>query len=182
MPLIKQKTITPASLAARRANAKLSTGPRTRKGKARIYGNNLKHGFYAKSFRDRLVRMGNAKALQTYDSILASIETHLKKKGPADLARAEKLARQKWCAWWQAWRSPVAVKQGGNPKRRAGVNLKASIGFGLGQGGWVKVFAPGPTPLLPARKVATTVKAMVTRTKAGGHVTRSEPGFPPSRE
>ena len=44
MSLRKSPRITPAMLAAYRANAKRSTGPRTQVGKARVRLNPLKHG------------------------------------------------------------------------------------------------------------------------------------------
>ena len=44
MPLVRSPLLTPRSLAARRANALKSTGPRTPCGKARVSLNALKHG------------------------------------------------------------------------------------------------------------------------------------------
>ncbi|CAN5572720.1 hypothetical protein BH09PLA1_BH09PLA1_02860 [soil metagenome] len=41
-------TVTPKKLAANRANARKSTGPRTRGGKRRSSMNGLRHGFYAR--------------------------------------------------------------------------------------------------------------------------------------
>ena len=47
MPLRKSRQPTPQSLAARRRNAQLSTGPRTPAGKRNSRLNALKHGGYA---------------------------------------------------------------------------------------------------------------------------------------
>ena len=44
MSLVKSPRMTAAKLAANRANALKSTGPRTRRGKARVTLNALKHG------------------------------------------------------------------------------------------------------------------------------------------
>ena len=56
--LCRSRTLTPASLAARRANALKSTGPRTERGKARVALNPLKHGRYALNLPERLARAG----------------------------------------------------------------------------------------------------------------------------
>jgi hypothetical protein len=58
MSLRKSPCPTPASLAARRANALKSTGPRTACGKARVALNALKHGRRAVGLRERLARAG----------------------------------------------------------------------------------------------------------------------------
>jgi hypothetical protein len=58
MSLRKSPCPTPASLAARRANARKSTGPRTDQGKARVALNALKHGQRAVGLQERLTRAG----------------------------------------------------------------------------------------------------------------------------
>ena len=64
MPIRRSPLLTPQSLAARRANALKSTGPRTRCGKARVSFNALKHGHSigpagrAPRFPERLLRAG----------------------------------------------------------------------------------------------------------------------------
>jgi hypothetical protein len=60
MSLRKRRCLTPASLAARRADALKSTGPRTERGKARVALNPLKHGRRAVALRDGLAREGEA--------------------------------------------------------------------------------------------------------------------------
>ncbi|HEV2425538.1 MAG TPA: hypothetical protein VGZ29_11985 [Terriglobia bacterium] len=56
--LRRSPKLTPASLAARRANALKSTGPRTEQGKARVALNPLRHGRYAVNLPERLTRAG----------------------------------------------------------------------------------------------------------------------------
>ena len=61
MSIRRSPRLTPGSLAARRANALKSTGPRTPCGKARVSLNALKHGrsaARAPRFRERLLRAG----------------------------------------------------------------------------------------------------------------------------
>jgi hypothetical protein len=61
MSIRRSPRLTPRSLAARRANALKSTGPRTPCGKARVSLNALKHGrsaARAPHFRERLLRTG----------------------------------------------------------------------------------------------------------------------------
>ena len=61
MSIRRSPRLTPRSLAARRANALKSTGPRTPCGKARVSLNALKHGrsaARAPRFRERLQRAG----------------------------------------------------------------------------------------------------------------------------
>ena len=64
MPLRRSPQLTPGSLAARRANALKSTGPRTACGKARVSLNALKHGRamgpagHPARFRERLLKAG----------------------------------------------------------------------------------------------------------------------------
>jgi hypothetical protein len=63
MSLRKSPTRTPASLAANRANARKSTGPRTEEGKRRVRLNGLKHGLRCSSFRESLIKSGESTAL-----------------------------------------------------------------------------------------------------------------------
>ncbi|HEV2178231.1 MAG TPA: hypothetical protein VGW33_13685 [Terriglobia bacterium] len=58
MSLRKSPTMTPARLAANRANAAQSTGPRTAAGKNRVRWNAIKKGLHAGSFREWLVSSG----------------------------------------------------------------------------------------------------------------------------
>jgi hypothetical protein len=63
MSLRKSPTRTPASLAANRANAQKSTGPRTEEGKRRMRLNGLKHGLRCSSFRESLIKSGESTEL-----------------------------------------------------------------------------------------------------------------------
>jgi hypothetical protein len=58
MSLRKSPCLTPASLAARRANALKPTGPPTERGKARVALNALKHGRRTVPLQETLVRAG----------------------------------------------------------------------------------------------------------------------------
>jgi len=58
MSLRKSPTMTPALLAACRANAQKCTGPRTPEGKARVALNGLRHGMRSKNFLALLARSG----------------------------------------------------------------------------------------------------------------------------
>ena len=71
--LLRPRTLTPASLAARRANALKSTGPRTEQGKARVALNPLKHGRSAASLPERLARAGYRQSAAEWRRIRARI-------------------------------------------------------------------------------------------------------------
>jgi hypothetical protein len=110
MSLRKSPERTAAFVAACRANAQKSTGPKAQRSKARTCLNGLKHGRYATSFRTKLVRLGDSEALRVYDAILAST---IKREGAGnleELARAKALARKEWCEWWRAKRDAKPKK------------------------------------------------------------------------
>ncbi|MGH9343242.1 MAG: hypothetical protein ACRD19_05715 [Terriglobia bacterium] len=102
MSLRKSPQKTPAFLAACRANAWKSTGPKTDRSKARTCLNGLKHGRYATSFRAKLVRLGDKEALRVYDVILVSEVNRLEALTLGDIDAAKRLARREWCKWWRA--------------------------------------------------------------------------------
>ena len=54
MSLVKKRTMTPAALAARRANAQRSHGPATLDGKDRARTSNMHHGYYSLFGREAL--------------------------------------------------------------------------------------------------------------------------------
>ena len=54
MSLVKKHTMTPAALAARRANAQRSRGPVTPGGKLRAQVYHLRHGFYSRTAPEAL--------------------------------------------------------------------------------------------------------------------------------
>lgn len=100
MSLRKVPCLTLASLAARRANALKSTGPRTDCGKARVALNPLKHGRRAAGLRDRLARAGYREDEALYCRIRARLYKALAPPGLApdpDLDRqTDRLANSIW--------------------------------------------------------------------------------------
>ena len=100
MPLRRSPCLTPESLAARRANALKSTGPRTPRGKARVSFNALKNGKYAARsarLRERLIRAGYERQEELYGRIRSKIAQTF---GTPDRTRrqdADRLANVVWC-------------------------------------------------------------------------------------
>ncbi|MGH9378610.1 MAG: hypothetical protein ACRD1I_07410 [Terriglobia bacterium] len=109
MSLRKSPQKTPAFLAACRANAKKSTGPKTVRTKARTRLNSLKHGRYATAFRNKLVRLGSKEALRVYDALLAAAVKRLCVNSLHELGVAKRLARQDWCVWWRAQQATTTL-------------------------------------------------------------------------
>jgi hypothetical protein len=102
MSFCQSRTVTPAFLAAARANAQKSTGPRTEQGKRYIVLNSLKHGRYSKFFRENLIKAHED--VELYDHILERIKDHLNSQNSQENLRAEMLAREVWCAYRNARR------------------------------------------------------------------------------
>ena len=73
MSLRRSPRLTPAVLAANRANARKSTGPRSERGKARAGLNGLKHGRYAVDLAQRLARAGYPESEARWHAIRARI-------------------------------------------------------------------------------------------------------------
>ena len=71
--LLRPRTVTPASLHARRANALKSTGPQTEQGKARVALNPLKHGRSAVDLPEKLARAGYQQSAAEWRAIRARI-------------------------------------------------------------------------------------------------------------
>ena len=92
--------VTPASLAARRANALKSTGPRTEWGKARVALNPLKHGRRAVGLQERLARAGYRDGEALYCRIRSRLSSTFARPGDqsADHSgrHAERLANWIW--------------------------------------------------------------------------------------
>jgi hypothetical protein len=82
MSLRHSPCLTPASLAARRANALKSTGPRTQCGKARVALNPLKHGRRAVALQEKLARAGYREGEALYCRIRSRLSRAL--AGPGD--------------------------------------------------------------------------------------------------
>ena len=100
--LCRSPQLTPARLAACRANARKSTGPRTARGKARSSLNALKHGRYAHRLTHTLEQAGERQQLHLYWEILSRISRHFQVDWPREQQTAERLARQVWCYAWKA--------------------------------------------------------------------------------
>jgi hypothetical protein len=103
MSLVKSPVLTAAKLAANRANARLSTGPRTPAGKRRIVLNALKHGRYSRGFRQNLIKAGAD--LELFDWIHARIVDCFSPRDARQSWQAERLAREIWCYTWRERRA-----------------------------------------------------------------------------
>ena len=97
MSLVKSPTLTPAKLAACRANARKSTGPRTPEGKRRIVFNSLKHGERSRDFLSNLVKAGSREDKEAYLELHCRLEPLLLPATAEDRKKAEALLRQLWC-------------------------------------------------------------------------------------
>jgi hypothetical protein len=109
--LCRSPKLTPARLAACRANARKSTGPRTAAGKARSSMNSLKHGRYARRLTRSLERASESEQLKLYWSIVGTISLHFGVDWNCEQSKAESLARQVWCFGWKAWLRRQALAQ-----------------------------------------------------------------------
>lgn len=103
---LRRNTVTPKSLAARRNNALKSTGPRSRRGKARVCLNALKHGRYAvlaarsARLRDKLLEAGHTGQEALYGAIrsrIAQAQTAQVRQDPAGRCRIDRMALRIWC-------------------------------------------------------------------------------------
>ncbi len=97
MPLRKSPVRTPALLAANRANAQSSTGPRSPQGKARVALNALKHGHYAVRLREKLAQAGDRGGESQYQWFRSEIATAFGASGPDEELQAERMAARAWC-------------------------------------------------------------------------------------
>ncbi len=113
MSLRKLPCLTPASLAARRANALKSTGPRTESGKARVALNALKHGQRAVALRQRLARAGYREAEALYCRIRERLSRTFARPGDESGdhsgRHADRLANWIWVSQ-REWRRRVALQ------------------------------------------------------------------------
>ncbi len=105
MALRKSPTRTLAFLAANRANALKSTGPRTPQGKARSCLNALKDGRYARNLSRRLARAGERSSAELLVRMRSAICAGFGGATPSGRLRAESLASQVWCRARVAWGS-----------------------------------------------------------------------------
>ncbi len=81
-------------IAANRANAQRSTGPRTSEGKARSAQNALKHGLFARPLAFAAEPLGEARV--EFDALLAELAEHHDPQGPEEALLVERIAS----AWW----------------------------------------------------------------------------------
>jgi hypothetical protein len=99
MPLRKSPVRTPALLAANRANAQKSTGPRTPRGKARVSFNSFKHGRYAaqpEDLAERLLRAGYGREAALYRQVRWQIGQIFRPHGDAGWNRLYRLSAWVW--------------------------------------------------------------------------------------
>ena len=96
-------SVTPQSLAARRSNALKSTGPRTRRGKARVCLNALKHGLYAvvaarsARLREKLLEAGHTDQEAVYGAMRSRVAQAIRGQDPASRRKIDQIALRAWC-------------------------------------------------------------------------------------
>ena len=95
--------LTPRSLAARRANALKSTGPRSPAGKARVSLNALKHGHdcgpagRSARLRERLLRAGYRREEALYSEIRSALGHAFGDEDARSSLRTDQMAAVAWC-------------------------------------------------------------------------------------
>src|SRR6266404_6351432 len=94
MSLRKSPVLTETMIAANRANASRSTGPRSPEGKSRVKFNVLRHGRRAHSFREAIVALGGDPAY--YDQRLKYRLHFYAPQTLRDLHLIELLAQDEW--------------------------------------------------------------------------------------
>jgi len=97
MSLVKSPTLTPAKLAACRANAQKSTGPRTSEGKRRIILNSLKHGERSRDFVGSLRKAGSPEEKASYVDLYFRLEQLLQPTTAEGRKQLDALLRELWC-------------------------------------------------------------------------------------
>jgi hypothetical protein len=124
MSLRKSPTRTPAFLAANRANALRSTGPRTYSGKLRSSANAFKNGSRSADLRQRLLKSGRRDAVACYDRIYTAICARFRPASPAAWKLAERRARSAWSTVWcgiavdpRRWVAARRARKPGEPVR-----------------------------------------------------------------
>src|SRR5271157_1578311 len=92
--MFNKKTITPKKVAANRANAKFSTGPRTERGKRAARLNAVKFGF---SSEELIIPVCDGEeALEKYKSLLNGVQQDLRPAGYIQTWYAELIAETMW--------------------------------------------------------------------------------------
>ena len=86
----RKKTMSPAALAANRANAKKCTGPKTREGKFKASLNALKHGLYSHNF---IIKTENAAIFENFSK---SFIDEFEPATPSELELLKQLISAAW--------------------------------------------------------------------------------------
>ena len=97
MGLRRSPRLTPAALAARRANALKCTGPKTPRGKAWSSMNGLRHGWDARKLRAKIERTGDKESLALFDWIFTRFFELCDIDTPGGWKYHERLAARVWC-------------------------------------------------------------------------------------
>jgi hypothetical protein len=92
--MLNKKTVTPKQLAANRANARLSTGPRTKRGKRATRLNALKFGFFSEELV--IPTCDGEGASEKYLYLLNAVNQELKPSGVLNTWWAEMVAETMW--------------------------------------------------------------------------------------
>jgi len=91
---VQKKTVTPKKVAANRANAKFSKGPRTESGKRAARLNAVKFAFFSEELVIPLC--DGEEALEKYSSLLNEVQQELQPAGFVQTWFAEKIAETLW--------------------------------------------------------------------------------------
>jgi hypothetical protein len=98
MSLRRRPTVMPALLAANRADARKSTGPRTVEGKNRVVLNALQEGRHARNFGENLRRAKSQGEAELFQWMLDQVRAAFRLHGWQEEERkAERLAQRVWC-------------------------------------------------------------------------------------
>ena len=97
MSLRRSPKLTPAALAARRANSLKSTGPRTERGKAWSSLNGLRHGWDARDLRGKIERTGDKEAAVLFDWIFTRFFELCDMQSKRSWNYHLRLAARVWC-------------------------------------------------------------------------------------
>jgi cytoskeletal protein CcmA (bactofilin family) len=109
MSLRHSPRLTPASLAARRANALKSTGPRTQCGKARVALNPLKHGRRAVALQEKLARAGGYREGEALYCRIRGLRRPSLRHGTIPTVTRDRLANWIWVVQ-REWRRRVSIR------------------------------------------------------------------------
>ncbi len=131
MQLARKKTVTPGQLAANRANALKSTGPRTPEGKNRVSLNSLRHGLYSSlDTRLRLALERRGDDPQEYEQLHKSLMEAWRPDDPMQELIVEDLADLFWLK--RVSRRAVALRQGQEAEQDDIKRTKARLWAGAG--------------------------------------------------